>query len=105
MLQKVDVGGFTKEEWLAERKKSIGGSEISAVLGMSSYESPYSIWANKTGKVPEFDGNLRTEVGTALEEFVAQKFASVSGFGKAVQKTKFLYRDSKIPFLHASPDP
>lgn len=104
MIQRVDISGFSREEWLAERRKDLGGSEISAILGMNPYESAYSVWAKKTGRIPVFEGNLRTEVGTALEQFVADKFADVSGYGKAVQKTKFLFRNDAYPCLHALPD-
>lgn len=105
MLQKFPIPSDHEDPmWKEVRKDSLGGSEISAVLGMNQYESAYSVWAKKTGRIPEFEGNLRTEVGTALEQFVAQKFADVSGYGKAVQKTGYMYKDSEIPFLHALPD-
>ena len=105
MLQKIPIpSDHNDPKWHEIRKGSLGGSEISAVLKMNDYESAYSVWAKKTGRIPEFEGNLRTEVGTALEQFVANKFAEVSGLGKCVQKTGYMYKDSEIPFLHALPD-
>ena len=47
-----------KDEWLSLRKGYIGGSDAGAVLGMNPYKSAYSLWAEKTGKIPEFEGNL-----------------------------------------------
>ena len=54
------------EEWLALRHKYIGGSDAAAVVGLNAYVSPYTLWAEKTGRLPGFEGNLATEVGTYL---------------------------------------
>ena len=104
MISKVSTMGMTKDEWLKERSKSIGGSEIGAILGMNPWQSAYALWCERTGKTAPFEGNLATEVGTALEEFVADKFATVSGLGHNVMRTHFIYRNDEYPHLHASPD-
>lgn len=95
---------MTRQEWLDERSKSIGGSEMGAILGMNPWQSAYALWLERTGKRPPFTGNMATEVGTALEPFVADKFAKISGLGKRVMKSNFLYRNDKCPHMHASPD-
>jgi len=38
-------------EWHAARANGIGGSEIAAVLGISPYESPFSLWHRKQGGI------------------------------------------------------
>ena len=63
-----------REEWKTLRKKHIGGSDAAACVGLNPFSSAYSLWAEKTGKIPEFEGNLATDVGTYLEEFIAKKF-------------------------------
>ena len=55
-----------REELLALRSRYIGGSDAAAVVNLNPYSSPYSLWAEKTGKVPCFEGNLATEVGAFL---------------------------------------
>lgn len=90
------------EEWLELRSHYIGGSDAAAVVGLNSYASPYSLWAEKTGKVPGFAGNLATEVGTWLEEFIAQKFAEVTG--KKVRKCNQSFLNSDYPFAIANID-
>ena len=64
----------THEEWLDIRSKYIGGSDAASVLGMNSYRSRYTLWAEKTGKIPEFSGNLATDVGAYFEDFIAKRF-------------------------------
>jgi putative phage-type endonuclease len=90
------------EEWLALRSQYIGGSDAAAVVGLNSFSSPYSLWAEKTGRIPGFAGNLATEVGTFLEEFVAQKFAQETG--KKVRKCNLSFLNSDYPWAIANID-
>lgn len=50
-MQKISTRGMSREEWLKERKKSLGGSDMGAVLGLNKYRSPYTVWAEKTGRI------------------------------------------------------
>lgn len=103
-----EIGQITKvktanhEEWLELRSHYIGGSDAAAVVGLNAYASPYSLWAEKTGRVPGFAGNLATEVGSFLEEFVAQKFAQETG--KKVRKCNQSFLNSLYPFAIANID-
>ena len=90
------------EEWRELRSHYIGGSDAAAVVGLNPYSSPYSLWAEKTGRTPGFAGNLATEVGTYLEEFVAQKFAQETG--KKVRKCNQSFLNSEFPFAIANID-
>lgn len=100
MITKVKTANH--EEWLKLRSQYIGGSDAAAVVGLNAYASPYSLWAEKTGKIPGFAGNLATEVGTFLEEFVAQKFAQETG--KKVRKCNQSFLNSEYPFAIANID-
>ncbi|MDD6275500.1 MAG: YqaJ viral recombinase family protein [Clostridia bacterium] len=90
------------DEWLELRSHYIGGSDAAAVVGMNHFQSPYSLWAEKTGRKPGFAGNLATEVGTYLEEFVAQKFAAETG--KKVRNCNLSFLNSQYPFAIANID-
>ena len=37
-----------RDQFLAGRKKGIGGSDVAAILGFSPYKSPYQLWLDKT---------------------------------------------------------
>ena len=37
--------------WHAARATGIGGSDIAAIMGESSWKSPYDIWMAKTGQI------------------------------------------------------
>ena len=93
----------SKEEWLALRKQlGIGGSEAGSVIGLNPYKGAYTLWAEKTGKIPEFEGNLTTEVGNYLEEFVAQLFTRETG--KNVRRKNRILVNDKYPFAFADVD-
>lgn len=90
------------DEWKALRSQYIGGSDAAAVVGLNAYSSQYSLWAEKTGRIPGFEGNLATEVGTFLEEFVSQKFAQETG--KKVRKCNLSIFNSDYPWAIANID-
>lgn len=63
------------EEWHAVRAGGIGGSEVSTIVGVNPWESPFGLWAKKTGKIPEsFEPNEAMEWGTRLEDVIMDKF-------------------------------
>jgi len=49
----VDALNEVRADWLAWRKAGIGGSDIAAVLGLSPWGSPWTVWADKLGFLPE----------------------------------------------------
>lgn len=91
-----------REEWKALRKQYIGGSDAAAVVGLNPFSSAFSLWAEKVGKTPEFEGNLATEVGTFLEEFVAKKFEQESG--KTVRRCNLTLVNDAYPWACANVD-
>lgn len=90
------------EEWLAIRAKYIGGSDAGAVMGMNPYTSAYTLWAEKTGKIPAFEGSITTKVGAYLEALVADMFTEETG--KKVHKKNATMVNDLYPFACANVD-
>lgn len=90
------------DEWLKYRMNGIGGSDAGAVIGLNPYKSAYELWAEKTGKLPGFDGNLTTEVGTYLEDFVAKLFEKETG--KTVRRKNRIITNTDYPFAFGNVD-
>ena len=61
-------------EWLAQRVSRVGGSEIAPILGLSPYESRFSLWHRKLDLVPPTADNDVMEWGRRLEDAVLGKF-------------------------------
>ena len=72
-LVRVPTRNMTREEWLEQRRKSIGGSDAAAIVGLSKWASPFSIWAEKTGKTPPKEDNEAMRIGHDLEDYVARR--------------------------------
>ena len=79
-----------------DRKKSLGGSEIAGVLGISPWTSPLQVWERKTGRSPEQECSEAMHFGNVLEDIVAKEFARRNNV-KVVRTTKVLYHDD-LPF-------
>lgn len=91
-------------DWLELRAQSIGGSDAPSVVGLSPYKSPYTLWAEKTGKVIPEDVSSKeaVRIGHDLEEYVAKRFCEATG--KKVRRENSVLRNPDYPFAHASVD-
>ena len=93
---------LTKQE-LVERKKYIGASEAAGVLGLSRWQTPLSVWADKTGKVEKpQEEKLYQWLGTEMEEIVAKRFTLETG--KKVHCVSEAFVHKQYPFLRAHID-
>lgn len=101
-ISRLSLAGMSRDEWLAERRKSLGGSDMGAVLGLNMWRSPFTVWAEKTGKLPEQPDNEAMRQGRDLEHYVAARFEEASG--KTVQRTNYILRNDDAPHLHANID-
>ena len=101
-IKRISTVGMSREDWLAERRKSIGGSDAAAVCGLSKWESPYSVWANKRGLTPEKEQTEAMRQGRDLEGYVAERFCE--GTGLKVRRENAILINPKYPFAHANVD-
>ena len=63
-----------REDWLKERKKGIGGSDISAIIGVNPFKTAYDVWLDKTGRSKEVEDESLKAVfdrGHRLEPVIA----------------------------------
>lgn len=90
------------DEWVQLRKKSIGGSDAGAIAGYNPYMAAHSLWAEKSGHVDGFEGNLTTEVGSYLEPLVADLFTRETG--KKVRRRNATVYNDDYPWAHANVD-
>ncbi|QWF80120.1 YqaJ viral recombinase family nuclease [Amycolatopsis sp. CA-230715] len=74
----VRVGTFEpgSAEWFAARASALGGSEVAAVLGLSPWESRFSLWHRKKGAASAADDNAVMRWGRWLEDPIARAFAA-----------------------------
>ena len=82
----------------------IGGSDISAVMGMNRYTTPLQLWSEKTGKLEPKDlsDNEAVEMGHELEETVARMFTKRTG--KKVRRAPKNYTHKEFDYMRCQVD-
>lgn len=67
-------GDVSEDVWLAERRNGIGASDVAAVLGLSKWAGPLTVYASKVHgyEQPVTDA---MEIGRTLEPWVMSKFS------------------------------
>ena len=99
----VETEGLSHEEWLRWRKKGIGGSDVSAILGINKWTSAIELWLDKTNqKNDPVEVNEAMEWGTILEPIIRDHFAAVTG--KTVMEVKAMLQHPDHPFMIADVD-
>ena len=96
----------SREEWLAERRNYIGGSEASAVIGYNPYQSNIDLWELKTGRRKAEDISNKPYVlyGTKAEEHLRELFKLDFPQYKVEYVDNNMFFNDKYPFAHASLD-
>ena len=61
-------------EWHAARANGLGGSEVAPLLGLSPYESRFSLWHRKAGNIGPVEETEIMEAGKRLEPVILEKF-------------------------------
>lgn len=90
-----------RDAWLAARKKGIGGSEASQILGLSKYGDQFSVWAEKTGRAPEVQDNEAMYWGRAIEPLLRQRFIEETGLKV---RSSGLLQSREHPHILYTPD-
>ena len=68
-----------RDSWLAARKSGVGGSDAAAILGLSRWASPLSVWMKKVGLDEETTENEAMKWGSLLEPLVIAQAAEETG--------------------------
>lgn len=62
-----------------ERARGIGGTDISAILGINPWRSPVDVWAEKTGRAAPIADNPAMRAGRMLEPVIVQMYQEDTG--------------------------
>ena len=98
----ISTKGMSRAEWLEARRKGIGGSDASAILGQNQWESPLSVYMDKRGIAPEKEETEAMRQGTDCEEVVAKRFERESGL--KVKRCNKLIQHPNYPWMLANID-
>lgn len=93
---------MTRAEWLEARRKGIGGSDASAIMGQNPWASPLTVYLDKVGIAPEKAESEAMRQGTDCEEVVAARFSRETGL--KVKKSHKLFQHPNYPWMLANID-
>jgi len=79
--------------WLAWRREGIGASDVAAILGISPWASPWSVWADKLGLLPEQAEDEYMAAGRWLERAIGPWFEHETGLTVAGEQTWCTHRE------------
>lgn len=90
-------------EWHEARAAGIGGSEIGTIMGLNQWESAFSLWAKRTGQIPNPPvENWAVRFGNAFELPILSLWAEEHP--EYTVFTTGTYRWGKHPHMIANPD-
>lgn len=89
-------------QWLEERRKGIGGSDVAAILGLSPFKTAYQVYREKRKEVGDWKGNNLTDWGKRMEPAIRQWYSDQTGRNVRLPD-KIMYHE-KYPFMLASLD-
>lgn len=93
-----------RAEWLERRRISVGASEVSAILGLSTWESPFSLWAKKVHGVESDEQPEWQEWGNRIEPLICDAYAEATG-RQVIDHGRYAVRYSETcPHLSATLD-
>ena len=100
-----DTTNLSEDEWLEYRKTGIGGSDVSAVLGVSPFTTGRDLYYDKLKIVSAINDNdnwVQKEIGHLLEDLVAKIFHEKTGYH--IYQIKKIFRHPAHSFMIADVD-
>lgn len=99
----VSTKDLTREQWLKLRRKGIGGSDASVVMGKNPWRSIQQLWEDKTGKTPvQENSNEYTYWGNVMEGIIRKEFMNRTGL--KVRQKHFMMLHPQFQFMFADVD-
>ena len=89
-------------EATVDRSTGIGGTDVSAILGLNPWRSPVDVWLEKTGRGEPTPDNEAMYWGRVLEDTVASEYARRTG--RRVRRVNRTLRHRESPLLMAHID-
>jgi len=97
--QHVDAG---RAIWLEQRRRGIGGTDASAILGVNPWMTPFEVFLSKTGKAKDKEPTKAMEWGLLLENVIAERYMARTG--RKLWKPDRLMSHPDFPCLIGTPD-
>ena len=94
-----------EEQWLAERRRGIGGSDVGALMGISKYSSPLKVYKSKVEPQDQLD-TVNVRKGKDLEPVIRDNYVTpyLKMRGYRVEHPDVMLVNNSCPWLIANLD-
>ena len=94
-----------EEQWLVERNKGVGASEVAVLLGLVEWNSPFRLCGQKRGEIAHDESDSEIlEWGRYLEDPIARRYADRTGRELKDLGRWTILRSRQWPWLFATLD-
>jgi putative phage-type endonuclease len=95
---------MSEEQWREHRHEGIGGSDVSAILGINKWRTPMQVYMEKTKQwePDDLSDNQAVYWGHRLESLVADEFQKRTGY--KVQNNNYILQHAEHTFMRANID-
>ena len=101
-MEEISTIGMSREQWLKEREKGIGGSDGAAILGLNPYKTADEVYEDKKGLSEEQEDNDRMKAGRLFEDAIAQWYSEKEA--EKVANVNRILVHPKYSFIRANVD-
>ncbi len=100
-----EISYKNEDEWHNIRRKHIGGSDVSVIMGYNEYKNPVTLWEEKTGrrKQEDLSNNVAIQRGKLSENLLIEHF-KINNPGYTVGKLEKTLESLKFSFMSANLD-
>lgn len=92
-------------EWLSNRRRGIGSSDVATIMGCNKYSTPYQLWLSKRGEAQKESETFLMKMGHKLEPVIADLWQEETGIRiEPWSEAEYMYVHPELNFLRASPD-
>lgn len=100
----VNTKGLSKKEWLAWRRRGIGGSDASGIMSLNEWQSPLNVYIDKVEPIEEnSELSEAAEWGIRQEPIIRDKFREEHPQWQ-VKQSYIMWQSVKYPFMIANVD-
>lgn len=93
---------MSREQFLLDRKKGIGGSDVASIMGISPWRTALDVYNDKTSPDVNDEMNDDCKRGILAEEFVLKAYSEQTG--ETLQTDIPTFVDKEYPFMRGNVD-
>lgn len=103
MSQKISTLKMSREDWLKERQRGIGSSDVASILGLSPWRTALDVFNEKTDPQPSVViSSPKMEMGLAMEPVISKVYSERTG--AKIWRDNFIRIHPEFQFMIADID-